>query len=162
MHLCFKNFLKTFETYSSSVTSKWSPNKLVVLQQQRCIETTVRSSHSEVFLGKGVLKICSKFTGEHPCRSMISIKLLCFIEITLRHKCSPVNLLHIFRTPFLKNASGWLLLILSKANWRILTIVSMSVVFCRRCLIGLNLKILLFIFCVVTKKGTFPANICWS
>ena len=28
-----------------------------------------------MFLGKGVLKICCKFTGEHPCRSMISIKL---------------------------------------------------------------------------------------
>ena len=28
----------------------------------------------------------------------------------LRHECSPVNLLHIFRTPFLKNSSGWLLL----------------------------------------------------
>ena len=28
-----------------------------------------RNSHSEVFLGKGVLKICSKFTGEHPCQS---------------------------------------------------------------------------------------------
>ena len=28
-----------------------------------------RSSHLEVFLGKGVLKICSKFTGEYPCRS---------------------------------------------------------------------------------------------
>ena len=28
---------------------------------------TYRSSHPEVFLGKGVLKICSKFTGEHPC-----------------------------------------------------------------------------------------------
>ena len=107
-----------------------------------------------MFLGKGILKICSKFIGEHSRRSMISIKLLCFIEITLRHGCSPVNLLHIFRTSFLKNASGWLLLILSKANWRILTIVSMSVVFCRRCLIGLNLKILLFIFCVVTQKGT--------
>ena len=25
-----------------------------------------------MFLGKGVLKICSKFTGEHPCRSVIS------------------------------------------------------------------------------------------
>ena len=25
-----------------------------------------RSSRSEVFLGKGVLKICSKFTGKHP------------------------------------------------------------------------------------------------
>ena len=35
-----------------------------------------RSSHPEVFLKKGVLKICSKFTGEHPCRSVISIKLL--------------------------------------------------------------------------------------
>ena len=34
-----------------------------------------RSSQPEVFLGKGVLKICSKFTGEHPCRSAISIKL---------------------------------------------------------------------------------------
>ena len=33
-----------------------------------------RSRHPEVFLGKGVLKICSKFTGEHPCRSAISIK----------------------------------------------------------------------------------------
>ena len=31
-----------------------------------------RSSRSEVFLVKGVLKICSKFTGEHPCRSVIS------------------------------------------------------------------------------------------
>ena len=32
-----------------------------------------RSSPPEMFLGKGVLKICSKFTGEHPCRSVISI-----------------------------------------------------------------------------------------
>ena len=31
-----------------------------------------RSSHPEVFLVKGVLKIFSKFTGEHPCRSVIS------------------------------------------------------------------------------------------
>ena len=33
------------------------------------------SSRPEAFLGKIVLKICSKFTGEHPCRSEISIKL---------------------------------------------------------------------------------------
>ena len=26
-----------------------------------------------MFLGKGVLKICRKFTGERPCRSAISI-----------------------------------------------------------------------------------------
>ena len=72
-----------------------------------------RSSHPEVFLGKGVLKMCSKFTGDQPCRIVISIKLLCnFIEITLRHGCSPVNLLHTFRTRFRKDISGWLLLII--------------------------------------------------
>ena len=38
-------------------------------------------------------------------------RLCNFIEITHRHGCSPVNLLHIFRTPFLKNTSGQLLLI---------------------------------------------------
>ena len=71
----------------------------------------IRSSHPEVFLRKGVLKICSKFTAEHPCRSAISIKLLCnFIEITLRHGYSPVNLLHIFRIPFTKNTFGGLIL----------------------------------------------------
>ena len=42
---------------------------------------------------------------------VISIMLLWkFIEITLRHGCPPVNLLHIFRTPFTKNTSGRLLL----------------------------------------------------
>ena len=58
------------------------------------------------------MKISSKFTGEHPRRSVILIKLENnFIEITLRHGCS-INLLHIFRTPFLKNTSGWLLLLM--------------------------------------------------
>ena len=60
---------------------------------------------------RGVLKICSKLTGEDPCRIVISIKLQSnFIEITLRHSCSPVNLLHIFRRTFPKNTSEWLLL----------------------------------------------------
>ena len=62
---------------------------------------------------KGVLKICSKFTGEHSCRSAISIKLPSNSnEITLRHGCSPVNLLHIFSTPFSKTTMegcSWLL-----------------------------------------------------
>ena len=35
-----------------------------------------------------------------------------FIEIALRHGCSSVNLLDIFRTPFPKNTSGRLLLFL--------------------------------------------------
>ena len=58
-----------------------------------------RSSHPEVLLGKGVLKIYSKFTGEYPCRCVISIqpcrrvisiKLQSnFVDITLWHGCSP-------------------------------------------------------------------------
>ena len=67
-----------------------------LLWQSYQIKGEYRSSCPEVFLGKGVLKICSNFTGEHPCWSLISIKLLCnFIEITLRHGYSSVNLLHI-------------------------------------------------------------------
>ena len=66
-------------------------------------------------LSKSVLKICSKFTGEDPCRSTIPIKLqVNFIEIAFRHERSPVNLLHIFRTPFPKNTPGGLLL---KRRW---------------------------------------------
>ena len=34
-----------------------------------------RSNPPEVFLAKAILKICSKLTGEHPCRSALSIKL---------------------------------------------------------------------------------------
>ena len=66
-----------------------------------------------MFLGKIVLKISSKFTGEHQCQSVISMKLQSnFIETTLRHGCS--NLLHIFRTPFSKDTSGGMLLSLHK------------------------------------------------
>ena len=62
-------------------------------------------------LRKSCSEICSKFTGEHPYRNVISIKLLCnFTEIAFWHRCSPVSLLHIFRTPFAKNTSGGLLL----------------------------------------------------
>ena len=65
-----------------------------------------------MFLGNGVLKICSKFTGEHPCQSVISI------EIAFWHVCSPVNLLHVFRTSFYKNTSGRLLMrMFSFAKW---------------------------------------------
>ena len=67
----------------------------VIISYQRD-SNNFRSSPSQVFFGKMVLKICSKFTGEHPCRGVISIELQSnFIEITLPHGCSPVNLLHI-------------------------------------------------------------------
>ena len=77
-----------------------------------------KCSPPEVVIGKGVLKMCSKVTGEYPCQSVISIKLKRnFIEIALRHRCSPVNLLHIIRTPFYKNTSGRLLLDIAFYNY---------------------------------------------
>ena len=61
-----------------------------------------RRSRPEKFLTKVVLKMCSKFTEEHACQSCM--------EIALRHGCFPVNLFHIFRAPFSKKSSRWLLL----------------------------------------------------
>ena len=72
--------------------------------------TAFRSSSPEVFLGKGVLKICSRFTGEHPCQSVISVKIQSnIIKITFRHGCS-VDLRYIFRGSFPKNSPAGLLL----------------------------------------------------
>ena len=48
-------------------------------------------------------QIYRRFTGEHPCWCVISIKLLYkFIEITLWHGCSHVNLLHFSEHLFLR------------------------------------------------------------
>ena len=64
-------------------------------------------------LRKFVLKICSKL---NPFSSVISIRLLCnFIEITLQHGCSPVIMLHVFRTSFYKVFGGLLLELLNRA-----------------------------------------------
>ena len=71
-----------------------------------------RSSPPDVFLGKGVLETCgSKFRGKHPRRSVM---LSNFTELTLRHWCLLIDLLHIFRTPFYKKIYGGLLLIEEK------------------------------------------------
>ena len=114
---CVLPFLQEFQSIDSLNSHGHLPwfHFCFELQKQQHMDWQqyYRSSHPEVFLTKGVLKIRRKFTGERPCRSTILIKLLCnFIEITLRHGCSPVNLLHIFRTPFPRNSSGWLLLVL--------------------------------------------------
>ena len=60
---------------------------------------------------------CSKFTEEHPCRSVILIKLQSsFIEITLRHGWNHTSALvfsckfaAFFQKPVPKNTCGWLL-----------------------------------------------------
>ena len=59
-----------------------------------------RSSHQEVFLGKGIQQIYRR-TPMSKCD---------FNKVTKRHGCSPVNLLHIFRALFPRNTFGSLLL----------------------------------------------------
>ena len=82
LHRCIKRNL---------LTMKFPKGTFHLINVSRYISTP-RSSRPKVFLGKGVLKICSKFPWEHPCRSLISIKLQSnFIEITLWQRCSPEN-----------------------------------------------------------------------
>ena len=99
------NALRNYQNYKNKILSPLMTN---VRQVPKRVPYTFifRSSSLVVFLGKGVLIICSKFRGENPYRNVVSIKLQSnFIEITLRYGCSLVNLLHIFRTPILKNTS---------------------------------------------------------
>ena len=90
-----------------------------VVQLSVKLSKRYRHRHPVVFLGKGVVKIYSKFTREHLCRSVICS----FIEIIVRYRYSPVNLLHIFRTPFPKITSGRLLLNHNKYTKLILVLV---------------------------------------
>ena len=85
--------------------------KLLKIPLQKKESEIARSSPPEMFSGKGVLKICSKFTGEHPCWSVISIKLQATLLKSYFGKgVFPVYLQHILRTLFPKNTSGGLLL----------------------------------------------------
>ena len=72
-----------FKNWNISRTLKYLPRRLLsrsmawigliaepVVRSIKC-----KSSPPEVFLGKGVLRICSKFTGVDLCQSVISIKL---------------------------------------------------------------------------------------
>ena len=113
-HQTFQNrTLKTFSIVFHLILFFNAPGTLIC-----------RSSHPEVFLRKDVLKICSKFTGEHPCQSVISIKLQSnFIEIALWHGCSSVNLLRIFRAPFSRKTSEWLFLNLSQEISQITSLI---------------------------------------
>ena len=58
-----------FEKYKRNI------NRHCAIKKRVAYIYMYRNSHPEVFLGKRVLKICSRFTGENPCRSAISVKL---------------------------------------------------------------------------------------
>ena len=119
----------------------------------------------------GVLrKRCSEtmqqISGEHPCWSAISIKMRSkFIEITLRHGRSPVILLDIFRTHFLKNTSRRLLMnvsnyflqnlfpAFSKTNKLLGNNCATSIVNAWLSYVWLNVSIRIFSQCIVSRCG---------
>ena len=97
----FFNLFEPLDFYKNNIFLKKHNTLIVEVISPKYPSNSIhyRSSPPDVFLEKGILKISSKFTGEHPCRSVILIKLQNnFIETTLPHVCFPVNLLHIFRT----------------------------------------------------------------
>ena len=102
--LVFRKYLRTNKWDSRTWKNCYSKNK-------NDVNKKLRSSHPEVFPGKCVLKICSKFTGEHTCWSAISIKLD-FNKVALQlywNRTSAWVLLCKFAVYF-QNTSGWLLL----------------------------------------------------
>ena len=64
-------FYKGFHHWRFLRNSAKHSKRLILWNINGCFWVVIyfRSSHPELFLGKAVPKICSKFTGEHPCRS---------------------------------------------------------------------------------------------
>ena len=119
--LCSRNYQLVFVSISSHMIIFKSKDHYFWVSYFQVF----RSSIQEVFLSKGVLKICSKFTGEHSCRSVSN-----FIKITLPYSWSPVNLLHIFRIPFPRNSSGWLLSIVSSQTEGVISSAKLQILKC--------------------------------
>ena len=71
--------MRLFSYFTKKVRSKilniCFPVRFAKFLRTCLLRNTSRKQHPEVFLEKGVLKIRSKFTREHPCRIAISIKL---------------------------------------------------------------------------------------
>ena len=61
----FKWFSSVFTVLRTVISLSWNTS----FPDAVCL--TFRNSRPGVFLRKGVMKICSKFTGEHPSRSVI-------------------------------------------------------------------------------------------
>ena len=103
-----ENFYENFLPHL--VFTKWKLTPFEMQLESVLNSLYIRSNRPQVFFGKCVLKICMQqflYTGEHPYAKVQ------FIKLTVWHGCSPVNLLHIFRTYFPKNTYRWLLLLYS-------------------------------------------------
>ena len=70
----------------------------------------LRSSRSEVFYKKAVLRNFAKFTGKHLCQTLFNRLLIKLLKKKLWHRFFPVNFAKFLRTPFVTEHLWWLLL----------------------------------------------------
>ena len=85
---------------------------LVQKQSPRGVPTKTCSENMQQIYRRTPMPMCDfNKVALHVYWNQTSAWVSSFIKIILRHVCSPVKLLHIFRTPFLKNISGRLLLL---------------------------------------------------
>ena len=103
---CFKRWMK-YSVTPGKLFALW--NLLTFWKLTHCL--IFKAAVQRCSLEKVFWKYATKSQEYTHCWSAISVKQQKnFVEITLRHGCSPANLLHVFRTTFLKNLYGWLLL----------------------------------------------------
>ena len=74
-----------------------------------------RSSRSDVFCKKGVLRYFTKFTGKHLCQSFFfnkfeDLRPEALLKKRLWHRCFPVKFMKFPRTPFITEHLWWLFL----------------------------------------------------
>ena len=79
------------------------------------LQRNVKSSRSEVFCKKSVLRNFTKFTGKHRRQSLFFNKVagprpVTLLKKRLWHRCYPVNFVKFLRTPFIIEHLWWLLL----------------------------------------------------
>ena len=91
--LVFRKYLRT---------NKWDAPiwKNCNSKNKNDVNKKLRSSHPEVFPEKSVLKICSKFTGEHTC----------WVALQLYWNRTSAWVLFCKFAVYFQNTSGWLLL----------------------------------------------------
>ena len=86
--------------------------------RKKClVDLTLRekSSRSEVFSKKVVLRNFAKFTGKHLCQllffnKVVGMRPATLLKKRLWHSCFPANFTKFLRTPFLTEHLWWLLL----------------------------------------------------
>ena len=109
---CCQNFTVTlFQSDQTQYIEKVSFSK----EFFKHIVKHFRSSRSEVFCEKGVLKNFTKFTVKHLCQNhflnkVADLRPATLLKKRLWHRCFPVNFAEFLRTPILIEHLWWLLL----------------------------------------------------